>query len=816
MDYLRIGEAGFAVDHIPPNRMVGYSEDPPAARLPEAHDQRDSPRIDAMPKASTSLTHWGAFTADVRDGDIASVLPFNGDADPSPLLGNLPGSIKHESRVQTPAIRRGWLENGPGPTDRRGAEEFVAVSWNELTELLADELRRIVDTHGNEAIYGGSYGWASAGRFHHAQSQVHRFLKLLGGYTFSRHSYSLGATGVIMPRVVGTHDDLFKRSTAWSVIAENTDLLVCFGGVGVKNSAVNPGGTTEHPTRDALRSLRDRGGRIVSISPLRDDTSGDCEWWAPVPGTDVAIMLALAHVLAAEGLVDRQFLDTHCIGYDRFERYLLGTDDGVPKTPQWAADISGLAAQDLVALARRMAAQRTIVMVSWSLQRVRYGEQAPWMGLTLAAMLGQIGLPGGGFGHGYGSQNELGMAPLRCPLPTFPQGLNPVTTFIPVAAVSDMLLHPGEQFDYNGRRLTYPDIKCVYWAGGNPFHHHQDISRLRRALGRVDTVVVHEPYWTAMAKHADIVVPSTTPFERDDYSGSRNDPLLMAMPAMAEPYANSRDDYTTFAALADRLGLGEKFTEGRTAMEWLVHMYEKWAARLDFEVPTFEEFWTAGSLRLPTETGLSLLADFRADPVAHQLHTPSGRIEIFSHDIDGFDYDDCGGHPTWYEPDEWLGGERAVTYPLHLLANQPAKRLHSQLDGGRASLDSKVQGREPIRMHPQDAQQRGLAAGEVVRVFNDRGACLAGLVVDDALRPSVVQLSTGAWYDPEDPADLDAMCVHGNPNVLTADVGTSSLAQGCTGAHVLVQVEKFEGRLPPVRAHQPPTIIGRPDGRPMT
>jgi biotin/methionine sulfoxide reductase len=768
-----------------------------------------------MPKSSTSLTHWGAFTADVRDGDIASVRPFDGDSNPSPLLGNLAGSIRHRSRITTPAVRRGWLDDGPGPTTRRGAEEFVALSWDELTELLADELHRVVDTYGNEAIYGGSYGWASAGRFHHAQSQVHRFLKLLGGYTFSRHSYSLGATGVIMPRVVGTHDGLFQRSTSWDVIAENTELAVCFGGVGVKNSAVNAGGTTDHPTRGALQKLRDRGGRVVSFSPVRDDTDGDCEWLAPVPGTDVAIMAALAYVLATEGLADRAFLDTYCTGYPQFERYLLGADDGVAKSPEWAATVCGLPADVIVSLARRMAAHRTIVMVSWSLQRVRYGEQAPWMGLTLAAMLGQIGLPGGGFGHGYGSQNEVGMAPLRCSLPTFPQGHNPVSTFIPVAAISDMLLHPGEQFSYNGRTLTYPDIKCVYWAGGNPFHHHQNLPRLRRALGRVDTVVVHDPYWTAMAKHADFVVPSTTAYEREDYSGSKNDPLLVAMPALAEPYADSRDDYSTLAALAERLGFGEQFTEGRNARQWLVHMYEKWSAQLDFDVPSFDDFWAAGQLRLPTETGLSLLADFRADPVAHRLGTPSGRIEIFSRDIAGFGYDDCAGHPKWFEPDEWLGGVRAADYPLHLLANQPATRLHSQLDGGKASLDSKIQGREPIRMHPLDAQRRGLTSGDVVRVFNDRGACLAGVVVDDRLRPSVVQLSTGAWYDPQDPAELDSMCVHGNPNVLTADTGTSSLAKGCTGAHVLVQIERFEGRLPPVRAHQPPTIVERRGARPQ-
>ncbi|SLI80214.1 putative biotin sulfoxide reductase BisC [Mycobacteroides abscessus subsp. abscessus] len=527
--------------------------------------------------ARLSHTHWGAFTPEVRDGEVIGVTPIETDLDPSPLLQNIPGSIRHQARVTAPAVRRGWLREGPGPSDKRGADEYVEVSWDELTELLADELRRVVDTHGNEAIYGGSYGWASAGRFHHAQSQVHRFLKLLGGYTFSRHSYSLGATGVIMPHVIGTHDGLFKRSTSWDVIVENTDLLIAFGGIALKNTGVNHGGTTAHPARDALNRFRDRGGRIVSFSPLHDDIDGECEWHAPIPGTDVAVMLALAHVLAVEKLADLTFLSSYCTGYERFERYLLGVDDGVPKSPEWAAPISGLDAAELRTLARRMAAGRTLVTVSWSLQRVRHGEQAPWMGLTLAAMLGQIGLPGGGFGHGYGSMNEPGLAPVSCPLPTFPQGPNPVETFIPVAAISELLLRPGQTLAYNGQTLTLPDIRCVYWAGGNPFHHHQNLPRLRRALSRVDTVVVHDPVWTAMAKHADIVVPSTTSLERDDFSGSRNDPLLVAMKAFAPPYANSRDDYTTFSALADRLGFGEQFSEGRTAAQWLRHIYTEWA-----------------------------------------------------------------------------------------------------------------------------------------------------------------------------------------------------------------------------------------------
>jgi biotin/methionine sulfoxide reductase len=138
----------------------------------------------------------------------------------------------------------------------RGAGEFVGVSGVELTHQPAAELSRVADTRRNEAIYGGSYGWASAGRFHHAQSQVHRFLNFLGGYTFSRHSYSLCATGVIMPRVVGTHDDLFKRSKEWEVIVGHTDLLVRFGGLAMKNTGINHAGTTSHPARAARGGWR--------------------------------------------------------------------------------------------------------------------------------------------------------------------------------------------------------------------------------------------------------------------------------------------------------------------------------------------------------------------------------------------------------------------------------------------------------------------------------------------------------------------------------------------------------------------------------
>ncbi|WP_188545307.1 molybdopterin-dependent oxidoreductase [Rhodococcoides trifolii] len=756
------------------------------------------------------MAHWGMFTAQSSDGEVTSVVPDRGDADPSPALGNIPGSVRHRSRVRRPAVRRGWLRDGPGASNDRGNDSFVELEWDEFIDLLAGELRRVVDTHGNEAIYGGSYGWASSGRFHHAQSQLHRFLNTIGGYTRSVNSYSLGATGVIMPRVVGTHWKLFARSTSWEVIAKHTELMVCFGGVPRKNTGTNHGGTSNHPTRDALDRFRARGGQLVSISPLRDDVDGAARWLAPVPGTDVALMLGLAYVLASEGLHDTDFLARYCTGYDRFEDYLLGRSDGVPKDPAWASVITGLPTDVIAALARQMAAHTTMVTVTWSLQRVRGGEQAPWMGITLAAMLGGIGTPGAGFGHGYGSMNEPGLAPVPYPLPTFWQGVNPVQTFVPVAAVSDMLLDPGGRFEYDGRSLTYPDIKLVHWAGGNPFHHHQDIGRLRRALARPETIVVHDPYWTPLARHADFVVPSTTSLERDDLSCTRNDPLMVAMQQAVPRYADARDDYDTLSMLAAKLGVAERFTEGRTAEQWLRHMYGQWQGFVraaGHPVPDFDEFWRTGSYRMDTEDGLTLFEEFRADPVGQPLRTPSGRIEIFSSDIDGFGYDDCPGHPTWLEPTEWLGGARSADFPLHLIANQPKSRLHSQLDHGAVSQASKVQGREPIRLHPGDAESRGIAEGDVVRVFNDRGACLAGAVLDDAVSRGVAQLSTGAWYDPLDPADPQSMCVHGNPNVLTSDEHTSKLAQGCTGQHALVDIELWTGAVPPIRAYEQPTFV---------
>jgi biotin/methionine sulfoxide reductase len=527
-------------------------------------------------------------------------------------------------------------------------------------------------------------------------------------------------------------------------------------------------------------------------------------------------MLGLAHTLLVEGLADREFLQRYTTGAGTFEAYVLGTSDGVAKDAQWASAKCEIPADDIRQLARRMASVRTLVTVTWSLQRIPNGEQPVWAGLALAALLGQIGLPGGGFGHGYGSMGDVGSTGPAVGLPHFPKGSNPVRDFIPVARISDLLLSPGEEFTYDGGTYTYPDVRLVYWAGGNPFHHHQDLNRLRRALGRPDTVIVHEPYWTPMARHADLIFPATTTFERNDIGSGRADARIVAMHRAVEPHAEARHDHDIFTGLAERLGVARAFTDERDERAWLSSMWAK--LRASFEAvgvaaPDFETFWRDGSFAVPDlESERVLFGAFRADPARNPLRTPSGRIELYSETIAGFGYDDCPGHPTWLDKSEAPGAPLARRYPLTLVANNPATRLHSQLDHGAYSQSAKVQGREPVRIHPADAAARGIASGDIVRLSNDRGSCLAGAVLTEDVRRGVVQLSTGAWFDPDDPAAEIAMCVHGNPNMLTRDTGTSRLSQGCSGQHALVEVERWNGPLPPVRAFDPPAVAERDQG----
>lgn len=761
--------------------------------------------------------HWGTYRTEMKHGRAVALKPFEDDPDPSPIGEAILETLNDPCRIGQPMVRKGFLDGGQ--RDRRGNDSFVAVSWDKALDLVARELEKVRRERGNEAIFAGSYGWASAGRLHHAQSQLRRFMNLFGGYTGAKDTYSYAAGQVILPHVVGDMQKLLLEHSSWQGIAERKSLIVAFGGIALRNAQVNSGGVAMHTQKRDMHRAVKAGAQIVNVNPSAGDLAGEvASEWLPVrPNTDLALMLALAHTLVRENLHDQAFINRYCTGFERFLPYLTGAVDGQPKDAVWAGAITGVPQGDIKALARRMAARPTTISASWSLTRQQNGEQIYWMAVVLAAMLGGIGRKGEGFALGIAATNSVGSQRSPMPLASLPTGRNPVRSFIPVARIADMLLHPGAAFRYDGRHLRYPDIRLVYWAGGNPFHHHQDLNRLRRAWERVETVIVHEPHWTPLARHADIVLPATLSAERNDLTGSPRDTHLFATSAVSAPFGQARNDHDIFAALASRLSpadgsaddFKDAFTEGRDEAAWLRYLYDRTRSGSNSrpDMPDYETFMETKVLAFEAPSqAMIMLKDFRDDPVKNPLTTPSGRIEIFSDTIAGFGLDGLPGHPVWQAPQEWLGATAAQIYPLHLVTHQPARRLHSQLDQSRHSRAGKLHGREPCLLNTADADSRGIGDGDLIRIFNVRGSCISAAKLSDNVRPGVAMMATGAWYDPDWEND-PACCKHGNANVLTADLPTSEIAQGPGALTCLVQIERLEGEPPAVTAFVPPRII---------
>ncbi|MEM8648889.1 MAG: molybdopterin-dependent oxidoreductase, partial [Pseudomonadota bacterium] len=651
-------------------------------------------------KTFLTSAHWGTYRAVVKNGKLAEMRYFEEDPDPSPIGLGIVDALDAPSRITAPMVRESWLKNGPGSnTHLRGKEAFVEVSWEKAEQLVAEELTRVRQEHGSNSIFAGSYGWSSAGRFHHAQSQLKRFLNCSGGFTSSVFTYSFAAAEAMIPHVLGTFREGLNTTTSWKSIAQEGELVVAFGGIPLKNGQIDAGGLGAHRQKDGILSAHKAGVKFINISPLRSDMMDeiDAEWWAARPNTDVAIMLGLAYVIYSENLHDQGFLDKYCVGFEQFADYLTGKTDGIPKTPEWASEISEIPAEDIRSLAHRMVESRTMISASWSLTRQHHGEQPHWMAITLACMLGQIGKHGGGFGFGYSASNSIGADYPLLSGGSVPQGKNQVPDFIPVARIADLLLNPGKEFPFDGRTLTYPDIRLVWWAGGNPYHHHQDLNRLAKAWEKPDTIITNEWCWNANAKRADIVLPCTTPVERDDLCLSQRDSYVVRMEKAVDPPPNVRNDYDIFRGIARWMNIEPEFSEGMNPDEWIRRIYKQTtvsdgktgdlassqnidgnAGKDALTFPDWETFCEKGWFQFPIpEEPRVMFKKFVSDPEKYPVDTPSGKIEIFSETVSGFGYADCPGHPVWMEPFEWLGNGNDDQ--LHMISNQPATKLHSQL-----------------------------------------------------------------------------------------------------------------------------------------
>ena len=792
-------------------------------------------KLTALKKNGEILTaaRWGILKASVKNGKIVKSAPWKITSKIPNTLQNTMADLVYNTRIKAPMVRKSYLADPDNPKpELRGLDEWIEVKYEDAIKLVARELKKTREQKGVDSVFAGSYGWQSTGNVHVSRTLLHRFMNLSGGFTGVTGDYSTGAAQVIMPHVTGSNQ-VYEQQTSWPVVLENSKVVVFWGLNPISTLRVAWTSSDEQGFK-YFEQLKNSDKEIIIIDPIKTVSGkyfeGKARWITPRPNTDVAMMLGMAQHLYSQGKYDKEFLQNYTVGFEKFVPYLTGQSDGVAKTPEWASEICGISADVIKELAIKFYENRTMIMAGWGIQRAHHGEQAHWMIVTLCAMLGQIGLAGGGFGFSYhyanggaptcaggviGGMNAasvgvvkdgkfLGLAQDQKQGGEAAQAwlVNTAKVAFPLARIADALLNPGKTIDANGEKITYPQIDFIYWVGGNPIVHHQDTNTNIKAWRKPRTIVVNEIYWTPTAKMADIVFPTTTEYERNDItmSGDYSNMHIIPMKQVVAKQHGAKDDYQIFTDLCKAYadGLAEVYTDGgKTEMDWIKEFYEGAASAvnantaLGIQMPSFEQWWEKNEptefYETPESAAYVTFEDFRNDPVLEALGTPSGLIEIYSDTIAAMNYKDCGAHPMWFEPVEWLGMKDKPA-KFHLLSLHPLDRLHSQQSNTSNRKRYAVADREPVLINTEDAKELGIKQGDLVRVYNARGEILAGANVSSDIMRGVVQIFEGAWYDP----NAEGLCKNGNPNVLTIDLPTSELANGNIAHTALVNIELYK------------------------
>ncbi|AMF94254.1 trimethylamine-N-oxide reductase TorA [Vibrio fluvialis] len=777
-----------------------------------------------------SGSHWGAFRAQIYGGKVQAIKPLETDKHPTDMLNGIKGIIYSPSRVRYPMVRLDWLKKHKYSAETRGNNRFIRVTWDEAIDLFYRELERVQKQYGPWALHAGQTGWNQTGAFHNCTAMMQRAVGMHGNYITKVGDYSTGAGQTIMPYVLGS-TEVYAQGTSWTEILKHSDNIILWANDPVKNLQVGWNCET-HQSFGYLDQLKEKIAKgevnVVSVDPVKNKTQRflQNDHLYINPQTDVAFMLAVAHVLYTEDLYDKKFISTYCLGFDDFIQYVLGnTKDKIERTPDWAAKICGVTPESIRDFARMLVKGRTQLLFGWCIQRQEHGEQPYWMGAVLAAMIGQIGLPGGGISYGH-HYSGIGVPSTGFAGPGgFPRNLdqgakpkwdnndfNGYSRTIPVARWIDAILEPGKKINHNGNTVTLPGFKMMVISGNNPWHHHQDRNKMKRAFQKLETVVTIDFNWTATCRFSDIVLPACTQWERNDIDsyGSYSGKGLIAMHRLVDPMFQSRTDFEIMTELTRRFGRHEEFTRGMDEMEWVRSLYNdcKKANEGKFDMPEFDEFWEQSVLEFGEGKPWVRHADFRKDPEINALGTPSGFIEITSRKIGRYGYEHCQEHPMWFEKTERShGGPGSDKYPFWLQSCHPDKRLHSQMCESEAFRATyAVQGREPVYINPMDAKAKGIKEGDLVRVFNGRGQLLAGAVLSDSYPRGVIRIEEGAWYGPLSEKE-GAICTYGDPNTLTLDLGTSELAQATSANTCIVDFEKFTGKVPPVTSFGGPIEV---------
>ena len=753
-----------------------------------------------------------------------------------------------KSRILYPMKR---VDFDPRSSDRktgqRGKSEYVRISWDEALDIVAGEIRRIQGKYGRAAVAAMPSSHHQWGNFNYRFSAFLRFFDLLGhtpvwhnpdsweGWIWgAAHAYGfywkLGA-----PDQFDLLEDALK----------NAEMIVHWGNDPERNHAIYSGNESA-PWRHWLKEL---GKKQIFIDPYCNSTAASFadKWLAPRPGTDPALALAIAYIWLNEGTYDKEYVRTHTYGFERWVEYVTGKEDGTPKTSEWAADLTGIPARTIRALAREWASKRTMLGIGsvsgigGGPARSAYGHEWARMMVLLVAMQG-YGKPGVSIWstldgapspeefhfHGYalGGMSEPGVAK-KIPVNPVKQGA--YRLFLPEAMMGQRTEWRGVGF--NGESLeqqfvpyTNPlpppegsPMKILYRHGASVIGVMTEASRYITAYRdpNLEFTDCQAPWFEGEARFADIVLPVCTHLERNDIAEfnnndgyraysftSNNHRVIIYMEKCIEPLGESKSDYEIYSMLAEKLGLGQEYTEGNTVDDWLRKIYENSDMR---NVMSWEAFKKKGYYVVP----------FPDDHVSHRglgsffetgtgLKTPSGKIEFYAQSLAEFDANDKERPPVPHYVQSWEGhlSEAAKKHPLQLVSPHPKFSFHTQHDLNSAWMAEIPDHRVlkdgyywwPIRIHPTDAQSRGIRGDDIVKVFNDRGAVLCIAKVTARVRPGVVHsYSSGVSYDPLNGDDPHSVDRGGSINILTSNRLMSKNAYGFGPNSCLVEVEKWEG-----------------------
>jgi anaerobic dimethyl sulfoxide reductase subunit A len=674
--------------------------------------------------------------------------------------------LYHPDRLKKPLKRVG----------ERGEGKFREVSWGEALDMVASELRRVKDTYGNAAIVflGGS---GSQGVLH-GPGPVRRLLSDFGGYTRYWGSPSMEAAIFASMATYGTITTGHTRDDML-----NTRLMILWGW--------NPADTIFDTTTSLYVAKAKEGGtKVVSVDPKLTNTSAVlCQQWIPIrPGTDTAVLVAMAYTILNEGLQDQAFLDTYTIGAERYKDYLFGHEDGIPKTPTWAARISGVPADTIQGLAVEYATLKPAMLIpGWGPGRTALGEQYHRAADILCALTGNIGIHGGfagGMMRGYESRKmilpgegrnpvEQGFRPRPNSLHQLRGGTNPTSARFHNAELYDVILKGPDAYPW--------DIRLAYIVALNVLNSFGNVNKGIEAFKKLEFIVVHEQFMTPTAKFADVVLPINTFFERNDIATPwLGAPYYIYLNKAIDPMYESKSDFEICVELAKRLGI-ENFMDGKTEDDLL-----RDAVKTRDEITDYARFKKEGVHKVRLSEPLVAFKSQIEDPENNPFPTPSGKIEIYSQLLADMNNPLIPPVPQYLDFPENHRDQLAKRYPLQLLTTHPKGRAHGTWANVRwlNNVDPQV-----LWINTDDAEVRGIRDSDKVIVFNDRGKVVVSAKVTQRIMPGVVDLPEGAWFD----FDEQGIDHGGCANVLTKDAFSPG---GAVTLHTsLVQVQKFgEGR----------------------